>query len=182
MTTIVTTKQNRLTFAEVLETAERVEALLVQGYSDHSVKRQLGGNRFTVGRMIKLVRDRWVREGRTITRDQRKAQMREMLIEHHRQCMENKIPVPVWVSKDTQVVEKHGAPDLKAAGRVLETMCKFDGLLEQPDGGSNDLQLPLALQVAALLGITVTVETARDDARELGSGRVIDAPQGDDER
>lgn len=176
-------KLYRMSHAEVLEVAEQVEALLVQGYSDHEVRREVGGNRFAVKRMIQLVRDRWVREGRTVTREQRKAQMRQQLIAHHRACMEQKIPIPIWVSKDTQTIEEKPCPDLKAAGRALETLCHFDGLMDQTDGGGGDLQLPLAMQVAALLGINVTVEVneARPvSAARLGTGDVIDAPQGDE--
>jgi hypothetical protein len=115
-----------------------------------------------------------------VSREHRRAQLREMIIEHHRACMEHTEPIAVWVSKDEQKIEECPKPDLKAAGRALELLCRFDGLLEQPDNGGT-LQLPLALQVATMLGINVSAQEREQPSHTaLGAGDIIDAPQEDD--
>ncbi len=171
------------TAREILALADKVEALLISGKSDWAVKRELGLHRHKASRMVRMVRQRWVNEADKVDRSQKRAQLREMILEHYRQCMEAQEPVAVWESRDSQVVEMKPKPDLKAAGRALELLCRFDGLLEQPGGGANDLQMPLATQMAALLGINVTVEVNdRRDERALASGQMVDMPQGEGER
>ena len=171
------------TAREILALADKVEELLVSGKSDWAVKRELGLHRNKASRMVRMVRQRWANEGAKVDRNHKRAHLREMILEHYRQCLDAQMPVTVWVSRDEQQVEMKPHPDLKAAGRALELLCRFDGLLEQPGGGSNDLQLPLAMQMAALLGINVTVEVSKHrDDRALASGRVVDMPQNDGEQ
>jgi hypothetical protein len=121
------------TARDILALADKVETLLISGKSDHAVKRELGLHRNKASRMVRMVRERWVNEAGKVDRDQKRAQLREMILEHYRECMEATVPVTVWSTRETQTGEMKANPDLRAAGRALELLCRFDGLLEQPE-------------------------------------------------
>jgi len=139
--------------ADLLRLADEVERLLVQGYSDQAIKRELGLHRHKAGRLVHMVRQRWQREGALVPREQKRAQMLQMILDLYRKCLDNETAVPYYVGPGTQDIKMVKAPDLKAAGRILELLCKFEGLLEQPDA-PGQMNVTILQHIQSVLGIT----------------------------
>jgi hypothetical protein len=127
----------------------RVEDRLAAGVKPREVIRELmesdGVSRRTANDYIRTVTERWAREGEAEPRVEKRARLRELIQSTYRTAMEQK-GIAVGFDKDgVMQTEKYDKPDLRAAHALLELMCRFEGVLEQPGGGAGGFNESFAL-------------------------------------
>lgn len=124
-----------------------VEQWLTEGMSPRQAatraRDEFGIKRRAGFRYVALAFAQWKRESER-GRDEKRAHMRATLWAMVQRCL----------TIETMQVDKYGeehfveSPDMKAAAKLLETLCRFDGLLEQdvPQGVLVPTELLLALK------------------------------------
>ena len=111
-----------------------VEDILASGVSRsvavQQIRQQFGLSRRMATRYINAVLLKWEAESDGETRQQKRAQMRQILSRVYRKAITRK-----GVAVTREGAEYYDDPDTRGAVNVLELLCRLDGLLEQPDTG-----------------------------------------------
>lgn len=121
---------------QTLARIDEAEDLLASGIPRRrvasTIAHQWGIGRRQAQDYVRYVYDRWRNEGAEESRDDKRVRMRAMIEHTYAAAMKRRKALTVGDGEGVQHVEYVDEPDLRTAHGLLELMCRFEGLLEQP--------------------------------------------------